>query len=274
VLYATFTKIQGGILSSGDFIMVEGYLIALLIPLRELFTEIRAIVDTRIDLEPMQRLFKSPTEKRHTAPSLTDSEVLQVLRVSFGYPARHDVIKDFSLTLKKKDRLLIMGQNGAGKTTLCHLILGLLPPTQGQILWRGEPVHRIPFDVLAKDMMYVSGQHPFLDQTVEMHMTFGQEIKQIDIQDALRKVGLFVSIDTKVKELSLGERQRILLARALFVKPKILILDEALFMVDAKSQTMILEQFDACIDILIVVSHQQQHVLTFTHQVDMSTVPS
>lgn len=269
ILYATFTKIQSGILSGGDFIMVEGYLIALLIPLRELFLEIRAIVDTRIDLEPMQTLFKSPIETRDSVPNSATADILKIKHISFGYPTttRHTILENFSLTLKKKDRLLIAGANGAGKTTLCHLILGLLPPTQGKILWRGTPVHTTPFDVLAKDIMYVSGQHPFLDQTIEMHMTFGQIIELAAVENALKKVGLSATVDTNIKTLSLGERQRILLARALLIKPKILILDEALFMIDAKSQTAILKQFDASIDILIVVSHQQHHTLTFTHQV-------
>lgn len=279
VLYATFTKILNGILSGGDFLMVEGYLIALLIPLRELFTEIRAIVDTRIDLEPIRTLFQNPVEVRHATPDSTAADILEIKSVSFKYPStapvlndKGYVIKDFSLTLRKKDRLLITGENGSGKTTLCHLILGLLPPSQGQILWRGMSVSTIPFDVLSKDIMYVSGQHPFLDQTIDMHMSFDQGIEQTAIYDVLQQVGLSVPIDTKVKELSLGERQRILLARALLIKPKILILDEALFMIDAKSQTTILKQFDACIDIFIVVSHQQQHILTFTHTVDLESI--
>lgn len=131
-------------------------------------------------------------------------------------------------------------------------------------------MHTIPFDFLAQDMMYVSGQHPFLDQTLEMHMTFGQDRDQAALQNVLQQVGLSVSIDTKVKELSLGQRQKILLARALLIQPKILILDEALFMIDAESQTKILKLFDACIDILIVVSHQQQSVLTFTHEINLT----
>lgn len=279
VLYVTFTKIQNGILSGGDFLMVEGYLVALLIPLRELFTEIRAIIDTRIDLEPIQVLFKNKIETRHSTPNLAVSDSLEIKNISFGYPNitkcvtpdRIYMVRDLSLTLKKTDRLLITGVNGSGKTTLCYLILGLLSPSQGQILWHGAPVHTTPFDMLAQDIMYVSGQHPFLDQTVEMHMTFGQDIEQTILQDILQQVGLFVSMDTKVKELSLGERQRILLARALLLKPKILILDEALFMIDAKSQTTILKQFDACIDILIIVSHQQQNTLSFTHTVSLDT---
>lgn len=271
VLYATFTKIQSGILSGGDFIMVEGYLIALLIPLRELFLEIRAIIDTRIDLRPMQVLFKNPIETRHLNPNSKAANTLEIKNVSFGYPTatRRVILENFSLTLKKKDRLLITGENGAGKTTLCHLILGLLPPSNGKILWRGIPVHTTPFDMLAKDMMYVSGQHPFLDQTIEMHMTFGQVMEKSTIQNALEQFGLSIPIDTKVKELSLGERQRILLARVLILEPKILILDEALFMIDSKSQTTILKQFDASIDVLIVVSHQQQSALTFTHQIEL-----
>lgn len=271
ILYATFTKIQSGILSAGDFIMVEGYLIALLIPLRELFTEIRAIVDTRIDLESIQALFKNPVETRHSVAKLTATDVLEITHVSFGYSMHPNVIKDFSLNLKKTDRLLITGSNGSGKTTLCHLILGLLPPSQGKIFWRGNPVHTTPFDLLAHDIMYISGQHPFLDQTIEMHLTFGRNIETKALQNALLKVGLSVSIQKKIKELSLGERQKILLARALLVKPKILILDEALFMIDAKSQDIILKQFDTCIDILIVVSHQQQLAITFTHQVNLNS---
>jgi putative ABC transport system ATP-binding protein len=180
------------------------------------------------------------------------------------------MIRDFSLNLEKGDRLLITGDNGSGKTTLCHLILGLLSPSQGQILWRDVPVNTISFDVLAQDIMYVSGEHPFLDQTIEMHMTFGQTMERKTIQDALLQVGLSVSINAKVKELSLGERQKILLARVFLTKPKVLILDEAFFMIDTESQAMILKRFDTCIDILIVVSHQKQSVLKFTHRANLS----
>ena len=268
ILYATFIKIQSGVLSGGDFLMVEGYLIALIIPLRELFTEIRAIVDTRVDLGHIQKIFAKPVEFRDGAASKV-TNTLKISKLSFGYPTRSIIIKDFSLALKKKNRLLIMGANGSGKTTLCQLILGLLPPSKGQVLWQGVPVHTTPFDLLAQDIMYISGQHPFLDQTVETHITFGQNIEQEIIKNALLQVGLSVSLDTKVKELSLGERQKILLARALLIKPKILILDEALFMVDATSQKKILELFNACIDILIVVSHQQPE-LAFTHTINLN----
>jgi len=169
-------------------------------------------------------------------------------------------LKDFSLTLREDDPtiLTVAGESGSGKTTLAMLVLGFITPTTGEILYRGKNIttlrgtermaYRREVQAVFQDPFAVF--NPFY--TVDHLLTV--PIKQFKLaksgkdarnkmDEALTAVGLRPEdvLGRFPHQLSGGQRQRINVARALLLKPKLLIADEPVSMVDASLRANILE---------------------------------
>lgn len=176
---------------------------------------------------------------------------LRFERVSFEYESSAPVLKDCTFTVRKGSMVGLIGPSGAGKTTCVDLILRLLEPVKGSILLDGVDAREVRLDEWRKRIAYVSQDLFLLNATVRDNIRFYDgSISEKDIVEAIRLahaeefVGRFPDgIDTVVGErgvmLSAGQRQRLVIARALARKPEILILDEATSALDAESEAQI-----------------------------------
>ena len=165
----------------------------------------------------------------------------------------------------------IIGPSGAGKTTLLDILLGLLPPKQGEVLVDGVPIGRCRESYLKK-VAYVPQNIFLLDDTIRSNVAMGEEPDQIDDarvwtaleQAALgRKVrGLPDGLDTQIGErgirLSGGERQRLGLARAMYRDPAVIVFDEATSSLDLETEAAVLQSIFRLQGkkTLIIVSHR------------------
>jgi ABC-type branched-subunit amino acid transport system ATPase component len=150
--------------------------------------------------------------------------------VSYG-PAR--VLSSVSLNVDKGEMVFVVGRNGAGKTTLLKTISGFLTPTNGTISLSGEPIAGLPAEQLAlKGIRYV-----FQDKRVFTQLTVRENIQLAafpsgePLGEAIEKVtNIYPKIsqflDSKAGGLSGGQRQLLLLGRALIGRPKLLLIDE------------------------------------------------
>ena len=129
------------------------------------------------------------------------------------------------------------GETGSGKTTLINLISGLIKPTEGNFYLNQKVIHEIP-----KNLFSIVAQKPLIiDDTIRSNVAFGLDQNQViekEIYDVLQKSELkkftdelFRGIDSKISEggknISGGQIQRLAIARAIYLKKQILILDEA-----------------------------------------------
>lgn len=181
------------------------------------------------------------------------------------------VLMDVQFTIQKGESIAFIGASGAGKTTLSDIILGLLQPTRGTVKMDGIDVYTIPMQ-WAHIVGYVPQSIFLMDDTVRNNIAFGLPINTIEdkhIWDALEKAQLkdFVEklpygLDTIVGErgvkFSGGQRQRIAIARALYNKPEILVLDEATAALDNETETAVMESIDALQGqiTMIIVAHR------------------
>ncbi|MBM3482780.1 MAG: ATP-binding cassette domain-containing protein [Alphaproteobacteria bacterium] len=141
---------------------------------------------------------------------------------------RHRLIKEMSFQLAAEGRTIILGSNGAGKSLLLRLCHGLIRPSQGEIIWQGA-AGRDP-----KHFQAMVFQRPvMLRRSAAANIHFPLSIRGIPrssrrhvIEEALRLVGLGRFSRTPAHLLSIGEQQRLALARAWALKPQILFLDE------------------------------------------------
>ncbi|MBD3308956.1 ATP-binding cassette domain-containing protein [candidate division KSB3 bacterium] len=202
--------------------------------------------------------------------------VIQDLHIRYGAQA---VIEHFSLTVQDGEIVSILGPSGAGKTTILKAVAGLLRPERGDIQINNASVIGCPPEkrdavmVFQKPLLF-----PFMN--VEQNIAFGlrmrgrlkqQERQQID--EILELVQLTGLNRRKVHELSGGQQQRVSLARALILKPAILLLDEPLSNLDSNLRQQMRElikgiQAQTRITTLFV-THDQSEALMLSHRVSL-----
>ncbi|EIL82863.1 ABC transporter transmembrane domain-containing protein [Bacillus altitudinis] len=214
----------------------------------------------------MQRGNASLDRLNHTLsyqPDVTDATKPKTLQepgdiqfehVTFRYPtSSKDNLTNVSFTVRKGQTIGITGKTGSGKTTIVKQLLRQYPTGDGKILFSGVPIEDIELDQLFQWIGYVPQDHVLFSKSVEENMRFGhrdareaelaQAIKDAYFEKDLRLLpeGLETMVGEKGVALSGGQKQRISIARALLIDPDILILDDSLSAVDAKTETAILE---------------------------------
>ncbi|MEY4548225.1 MAG: hypothetical protein RL685_4420 [Pseudomonadota bacterium] len=184
---------------------------------------------------------------------------LEIKNLSFGY-SEQPVLRNLSLEVRPGERVAIVGRTGSGKSTLGALLSRLHTTPRGSVFLDGVDVCELPLDTLRASVLY-SQQLPFLfSTTVGRNVAYALEHPEGDDADrAIRQAAgdaqildeidsLPEGFDTVVGErgvqLSGGQKQRVALARALLARPKVLVLDDPLSAVDARTEKALLDALD------------------------------
>jgi len=202
------------------------------------------------------------------------SEFIQVQRLfkSFGNGAKRvDVLKGIDLTFSQGERAAIVGASGVGKTTLLHILGALDRPTAGRVLYQGKDVFALSERELAlfrnREIGFVFQFHHLLPEFNALENTMMPCLIQgISKKEAasraefiLTLVGLKERLSHKPGELSGGEQQRVAVARALVLKPKVLLADEPTGNLDTKTGESVfhlLQELNQIRNVtLIIVTH-------------------
>lgn len=180
------------------------------------------------------------------------SALLKINNLVGGY-YQEDVIKGLSLDINRKDFLVIIGPNGSGKTTLLRLVSRVLKPRSGEILYEGNSITEMSLKEFCRKVAYVSQDIAtgFSFTVMELvlmgripHLKRLQFESKRDIEIALEKLRLTDTLylkDKRIDELSAGERQRVVIARALTQEPELLFLDEPTSHLDIGHQIQALD---------------------------------
>ena len=178
--------------------------------------------------------------------------IFEVKNGSFGYGKKH-ILNNISFDIKNGEVMSVLGSNGVGKTTLLKCMMGFLKWNEGETYIDKTPLKNIPSKEVWKKIAYVpqakGSAFPYsaLDMTVlgrSAHIgTFKQPKKEdIDIAlKAMKDVGILYLKDKLCTQMSGGELQMVLIARALTVSPDMLVLDEPESNLDFKNQLIILD---------------------------------
>jgi len=156
--------------------------------------------------------------------------IVKVNRVSKGFN-ENAVLDNCSINVKRGEVYGLLGENGAGKTTLFKMILGLLKTENGEILVFNKDISNLENrKYILKNIGTLIETPCFYDhlsarKNLEIHCEY-MNADTLEIDEVLAKVGLSNKGDMKVKNFSLGMKQRLGIARAIIHKPKLLILDE------------------------------------------------
>jgi ABC-type multidrug transport system fused ATPase/permease subunit len=192
---------------------------------------------------------------------------ITVENVSFTYPeARRATLERVSLHIERGVRLGIVGASGTGKSTLLHLVAGLLEPSEGSIAFDGAPLRDVPRKIAIVPQTVV-----LYDASLRENVAFGIEPAAID-EEQLRRVltiaqlnevvavlpdGLDTMVGERGARLSVGERQRVGVARALYADPEVLLLDEPTSALDAETEKRLIHALGTSLRgvTLLLVTH-------------------
>lgn len=210
--------------------------------------------------------------------NLNTFPAVAIENLSFSY-AGQLVLEDINYQLAEGEFLLISGANGGGKTTLIKLILGILQPSLGKISVFGQAPTK-----LVEPMGYVP-QMTQVNQSLPIRVAdvvacglygccFSRKERQTQIADALARVGVEDLKDKRFTALSGGQRQKVLIARAIASNPRLLILDEPTASLDKASKQNVRELLSElhAHTTLILISHEalKEGMLPITQHIDIA----
>ncbi|MDR1677483.1 MAG: dipeptide/oligopeptide/nickel ABC transporter ATP-binding protein [Deltaproteobacteria bacterium] len=205
--------------------------------------------------------------------------LLELKRVSkifpYGLKKGNMILNDINFIVKKSQTLAILGQSGCGKTTLCRCLAGIEQPNSGQIFFEGKQIYnkRTPDERRNIQIVFqnpVASLNPnltikkILEEPLVIHK-ISKSVWHSEIMNTINAVGLDESFLSMFPiQLSGGQCQRINIARAILLKPKLLICDEPISSLDILSQMMILNLLKdlktQCDMTYIFVSHDEEIV--------------
>ncbi len=210
---------------------------------------------------------------RQDSMRLKDSPVLELSHCSFAFAQSDEpVIDNMSLDVDEGELLTIVGPSGCGKSTFLKLILGLIDPSEGDVRYNGVSItkmkksqYRSRFGTVMQDDMLLSGtvaeNIAFFDPKPDYDLIHeSARLACIHNDVAAMPMGYGSLIGDMGSVLSAGQRQRILLARALYTQPDILLLDEATANLDPYTERAIVETISSLSATRICVAHGDQIV--------------
>lgn len=211
---------------------------------------------------------------RDTTETSTDS-ILKVEGLSVSYGDNPAVIEDMSFSLKKGERLAIVGKNGAGKSTLAKALCGFVP-SQGQLIYKGRDISQDSIAERSERIGFVL-QNP--NQMISQTMIFdevalGLRLRGIEeteveerVHEVLKTCGLYSFRKWPISALSFGQKKRVTIASILVLKPEIIILDEPTAGQDYKTYTDIMNFLDSLQKqghTIVMITHDMQLMLEYS----------
>ncbi|MFV8848532.1 peptidase domain-containing ABC transporter [Serratia fonticola] len=233
------------------------------------------VIDTRA-----RDLFPANSEHEAAPKTLPQfSSRLSFRHIVFAYDAQLPVLHDLSISLQPGQRIAIVGESGTGKSTLLKVMTGLMAPQQGEVVVDGQPVdyrqiHTLFFLQSQEDILFnasVLENITLFDENVDehRHQRIKHSLEGLNLHSVVEKLpgGLNALIRESHAGLSLGQRQRLLLARAMYSNCPVLVLDEPTANLDENTAHQVMTTLlDHCREqhkTLITVTHSESVLSMF-----------
>jgi ATP-binding cassette subfamily B protein len=253
VWYIGGRDVLGGTMSLGSLMAFLAYLAMFYTPLTSIAESTTWFSNFFTAMRRILEVLDAPDEREdpERATPLPGGNSLEFRQVLFGYDKSRPVLRDVSFSIRAGEMIGVVGRSGSGKSTLVSLIGRMYEPDAGKVLLGGVDVRGLDRRQLRRRIGMVP-QEPFLFRgTIAANITYGntdatarqilQAARSADAHDFIMRkpFGYETQLGEGGSGLSVGERQRLSIARALLFDPEILILDEATASVDAETERAI-----------------------------------
>lgn len=275
VFFAAKGVIDGAI-SLGELVAVQYIIGQLNAPLHQFVSFLHSLQDARISMERMGEINIITEEEKlseHVRSPRINGSSISFDHVSFQYdgPRSPKVLKDINLTIPSGKVTAIVGMSGSGKTTILKLILSFFQPTEGEIKVGDTPLQNISPKEWRKNCGVVMQDGFMFSDTIEKNIALSDE-NEVDRERVVKAakianihdyiMSLPMKYNTKIgadgKGLSTGQKQRLLIARAVYKNPEFIFLDEATNSLDATNELNILNSLHTFFSgkTVVIVAHR------------------
>jgi len=259
-------------LSLGQLVAAELIVTAVLAAFAKFGKHLEAYYDLLAAADKLGQLVDLPVERdlgESDAPRPGPASLV-VRELAFHYREDAPVLRDVGFALRAGEKVALTGETAGGKSTLGELLYGLRGPTRGRILLDGTDTRDLSFAALRRDVALVGAAPELFAGTLVENLRMGQSelslaelrrvLDEVGLGDAISRLpeGLHTQLTTGGQPLSSGQRVLLHLARALLLRPRLLIIDEALDSLDAGIRDRVLRTLlasDAPWTLLLITHH-------------------
>ncbi|HNS32022.1 MAG TPA: ABC transporter ATP-binding protein [bacterium] len=270
IIYYGASKVIEGSISSGFLFLFFIALFSIISPIKDVA---KAYANLKHESSALHRIFgildkesSVKDEGKEVFPGL--KEKIEFKEVSFAY-GKKEIFSNINLSVRKGEKLGIVGYTGAGKTTLAGLLLRFYDPVSGQILIDGKDIREFTLESLRGKTGFVTQEPIIFCDTIEKNITLSEKTDPQRLENALNISGLKKLVEAlpegclttageRGTTLSGGQKQLLSIARAVYRNPEILILDEATASLDSNSETLLQQALGNIIEgrTVFIIAHR------------------
>lgn len=268
-------------LTMGDLVAFMAYQMRLLSPVQALMGLYTNLATAKVSLDRVHEISDAEPEVNEVPGALELANVrgsVQFKGVSFSFDRRVPTLEDVSFDIQPGETVAIVGESGTGKSTIAHLLLRLFDPDDGSVSLDERDLRTVTLAGLRKSVAFVDQEPSLFHTNVRENITYGcptAPMSSVEAAAAAAGIHDFISslpqgYETVIGErgtaLSVGERQRLAIARALLMEPSVLVLDEPTASLDPATERHVLDGYARIMGerTTIVISHR----LELAHRAD------
>ena len=260
-------------LTSAEFVSYLAAVALLLHPIELVTNQYNEFKQTEASIERVFHLMAvQPTvqEKPNAIALPPATGQIEYRHIYFAYQSDRPVLQDFSLKVQPGEVIALVGPSGAGKTTIANLLPRFYDPQAGEILIDGVDLRDVTLTSLRRQIGIVPQETALFSGTIAQNIAYGQSSLDFPSIEAAAKIanahnfitqlsqGYYTWVGERGSNFSGGQRQRLAIARAILLDPRILILDEATSALDSESEALVQEALERAMEnrTTIIIAHR------------------